>query len=124
MADRQNFKLAEIVGKNIVRLRREAGMTQEYLAEKLNITGAAMSRIENGLATPRFSRLEELASILGCHVIDLFKASTDPLKVHLDTLEDLLRPYPAETQEELVAMFANTLKVFGNNWRRMKQNKE
>jgi transcriptional regulator with XRE-family HTH domain len=43
-------------------------LTQDKLAEKLSISGASLSRIESGLAAPRFPRLEDLAEILGCQV--------------------------------------------------------
>ncbi len=36
------------IGENIKRLRREKGMTQEQLAELLNITNAAVSKWEKG----------------------------------------------------------------------------
>ncbi|MDR1396575.1 MAG: helix-turn-helix domain-containing protein [Desulfarculales bacterium] len=48
--------------------RRAVGLTQDKLAEKLSISGASLSRIESGLAAPRFPRLEDLAEILGCQV--------------------------------------------------------
>lgn len=113
MNGKQNSNLAKTVGANIVRRRKELGISQESLAEQLNITNSALSRIENGSAAPRFSRLEVLANILHCHVVDLFRSPSDPLCVHLDMLADLLKPYPQETQEELVSMLANTLEVFG-----------
>lgn len=73
MSSRKIQKLAAIVGTNIARRRKAVGLTQEQLAEKLSISGASLSRIEKGMAAPRFPRLEELAEILGCHVADLFR---------------------------------------------------
>lgn len=105
--------MAKIVGNNIIIRRKELGISQGNLAEQLNITNSALSRIENGSADPRFSHLEELAKILQFHVIDLFRSPSDPLKVHLDMLADLLSPYPQEKQEVLVSMLDNTLEVFG-----------
>ena len=37
---------AVLVGRNIQRLRKNAGMTQAQLAEKINISTAFVSRIE------------------------------------------------------------------------------
>ena len=39
---------AVLVGRNIQRLRKNAGMTQAQLAEKINISPAFVSRIERG----------------------------------------------------------------------------
>lgn len=102
MASRKTLKLSELVGGNIARRRKQLGMTQDALAEALHISGSALSRIESGQAAPRFSRLEELAKILDCQVADLFRSQDIPLRVRLDTIEDMLKPLPAGTQEDLV----------------------
>lgn len=40
--------LAVLVGQNIQRFRKEAGMTQAQLAEKINVSPAFISRLERG----------------------------------------------------------------------------
>lgn len=40
--------LAVLVGQNIQRFRKEAGMTQAQLAEKINVSPAFISRVERG----------------------------------------------------------------------------
>ena len=73
MVSRKIYNLSALVGENIARRRKQLGMTQDELAEKLEISASAMSRIESGQASPRFSRLEELADILHYQVADLFR---------------------------------------------------
>lgn len=102
MASRKILKLSALVGENITRRRKLLGITQDALAERLKISASALSRIESGQASPRFSRLEELAEILNCQVADLFRGSDIPLRVRLDTMEDMMKPLPPETQEDLV----------------------
>jgi repressor LexA len=58
-----------MIGKNIKRLRREAGYSQEQLARKLNVTQGAVSHWEQGSANPDMSLLKKLA--------ELFNVSTD-----------------------------------------------
>ncbi len=115
MSSRKIQKLAAIVGTNIACRRKAVGLTQEQLAEKLCISGASLSRIEKGMAAPRFPRLEELAEILGCHVADLFRKEGDPLSVKLDTVEDMLRSLPASTQEDLVYLMITAIQTVKKN---------
>ncbi len=58
-------------GQTVKKLRREANMTQEALAETLSISGQAVSRWENDLAMPDISLLPILAN--------LFNVTTDHL---------------------------------------------
>ena len=55
----------ESIGNRISRLRRQANMTQEALAEKLGVSSQAVSKWENDLSCPDISLLPELAKILG-----------------------------------------------------------
>ena len=53
------------VGQVLTTARRASGMTQGELAEKANVTQAALSRYENGLREPEPETLEDLARALG-----------------------------------------------------------
>lgn len=53
------------LAKNIARFRKEAGMTQEDLAESVGVTCASVSKWERGLATPDLSVIAELAMLFG-----------------------------------------------------------
>lgn len=59
---------------NIKKLRTETGLTQEELAERLDVCQQAVAKWENGYATPRIEKLIELAKLLGCSIDDLFAA--------------------------------------------------
>lgn len=111
VASRKIHNLSALVGENIARRRKQLGMTQDELAEKLEISASAVSRIESGQASPRFSRLEELANILQYQVADLFRRYDKPLNVRLDTIEDMLRPLPAATQEDLVHLLVVAIQM-------------
>ncbi|WP_105614331.1 helix-turn-helix transcriptional regulator [Vallitalea okinawensis] len=56
------------VGNQIALLRKEKGLTQESIAEKINVSPQAISKWENGHSLPETSLLPELAKILGCSV--------------------------------------------------------
>jgi transcriptional regulator with XRE-family HTH domain/DNA-directed RNA polymerase subunit RPC12/RpoP len=59
------------IGKFIAERRKNNGMTQMQLAEKLNITDRAVSKWENGRALPDTSIMLELCDLLGISVNDL-----------------------------------------------------
>ena len=59
------------IGKNIKRLRMNAGMTQEQLAERLNISGQAVSKWENDSALPDITLLPALADCFGVTIDEL-----------------------------------------------------
>lgn len=107
----EDYNLAYIVGKNITRMRKKVGMNQDKLAEALRISSPALSRIERGLSAPRFGRIQEVANLLQCEVIDLFRNDDQPLALELDRIKDMLRGLPVSTQEELIGLFENMISI-------------
>lgn len=59
------------IGKFIAKKRKEQGLTQEKLAEKLGITDRAVSKWETGKSLPDASIMLELCGLLGITVNDL-----------------------------------------------------
>ena len=62
------------IGKNIARLRKEAGLTQMGLADAMGISFQAVSNWERGQTMPDISKLPQLAAILGVSVDGLLGA--------------------------------------------------
>jgi len=60
-------------GQFIAHARKERKLTQQQLAEALNITGAAVSKWERGLSFPDVSLLEPLTTVLDISVIELLR---------------------------------------------------
>lgn len=61
----------EIFGGFIAILRKEAGMTQKQLADRLHVTDRAISKWERGLSYPDVTLMEPLAAVLGAGVDEL-----------------------------------------------------
>jgi transcriptional regulator with XRE-family HTH domain/DNA-directed RNA polymerase subunit RPC12/RpoP len=59
------------IGKFIAACRKQEGLTQMQLAEKLNITDRAVSKWETGKAMPDTSIMLELCDVLKINVTDL-----------------------------------------------------
>ena len=62
-------------GKFIAELRKEKGMTQEQLGERLGVNSRSVSRWENGHGMPDISLLLTLADVLGVTVQELLEGS-------------------------------------------------
>ena len=67
------------MGKVIAAKRRELGMTQLDLAEKMGVTDKAVSKWERGLSCPDVSSLPRLAEILGMSVDELMQIKTEAM---------------------------------------------
>lgn len=52
-------------GMRIQQLRKQCGMTQEQLAERVHVTANNLSRLERGLHGPSIDVLVDLASVFG-----------------------------------------------------------
>mgnify|MGYP002508013710 FL=1 len=61
----------ETIGKFIAACRKEKGLTQTQLAEKLNITNRAVSKWETGKSIPDAAIMLDLCKILGISVNEL-----------------------------------------------------
>lgn len=53
------------------RIRLDSGLTQAELADKLDVSAAAIGSWENGRAKPRLTKLGQLAELLGTSAADL-----------------------------------------------------
>lgn len=65
---------ARTFGGFVAACRREKGMTQAELAEKLHVTDKAVSRWERGVGFPDIATLEPLAAALEVSVLELMKS--------------------------------------------------
>jgi transcriptional regulator with XRE-family HTH domain len=60
-----------IVGQKIKKLRELKNFTQEFMAKELNLSQSAYSKIESGETDIPYSRLEEVAQVLGMRPEDV-----------------------------------------------------
>lgn len=66
-----NMINASVTGKKIAELRKEKGLTQKELAEKLHVTDKAISKWERGINFPELMVMENLAEELDVSVVEL-----------------------------------------------------
>ena len=65
--------MKKTLGTMIAELRKQHGMTQLELAEKMGVTDKAVSKWERDLSCPDINSLPDLAEILGVSVEDLMQ---------------------------------------------------
>ena len=62
-----------IIGSNIKRYRKEAGLTQHQLADKIPVSDSFVAKLESIThQTISIDTLEEIADILECDIRDFF----------------------------------------------------
>lgn len=71
-------------GENLYNLRKKSKMSQEVLAERLNISRQSISKWENGSAYPEMNRILELCKIFKCNLNDLVNESI----LDIDSLDE------------------------------------
>lgn len=68
------------IGKVIAKRRKEKGMTQGELAERLSVSNKTISKWETGVGLPDISILVDLASVLDISVDDLLKGKENKVQ--------------------------------------------
>lgn len=93
---------AEKIGVFIHNCRKELGMTQSELAQKLNVTDKAISRWERGVGFPDIKLLEPLAETLHVTVLELMRGERmDSKQVAKDMVDEAI---------------TDTLKIANTSW--------
>ena len=61
------------LNNSLEELRRKAGLTQQELSEKAEVSRKSINAIENGIYVPSTVLAIKIATVLNCNVEDLFK---------------------------------------------------
>ena len=76
------------IGEYISKKRKDKKLTQEQLAEKLDISDRAVSKWENGICMPDASNIPLLCNILGISINDLFSGDDVDMKDTMKNAEE------------------------------------
>ncbi len=91
----------EKIGKFIAEKRKEQGLTQMQLAEKLGVTDRAVSKWETGRSLPDASSMVELCALLGITVNDLLCGEVVSMeRYHAQTEKNLLEMIKQKEQAD------------------------
>ena len=98
-----------IVGERIKKARLEKQLTQENIAEKLNVSVAFLSRIERGTSHINLKRLHQICSILDVSEGYLLSGTYDDSNNYLnEEFKELLEKCTPE-QQRLIYNIAKTI---------------
>lgn len=81
---------SETILNNLKRLRKEKGITQEEMANRLGISRVTYYSIENGKQELSIQKVDEIVKILNITLFDLIKSeipNTDKEDIILEVLE-------------------------------------
>ena len=88
------------IGKFIANRRRELGLTQVQLAEKLNITDRAISKWETGKSLPDVAIMLDLCDILGISIKELLSGERINMENNEQKNEQLLLDMAKELEKK------------------------
>jgi len=103
--------LAKVIGNNIANRRRELGLTQMALAERLDIGQDALSRMEKGIISPKIARLRDFAAVLECSVPSLFREHDDDMNSCLAELAEHLLPLEQQKRDAVIRALREIVKA-------------
>ncbi len=75
--------MSKTIGNNIAKFRKNIGMTQSEMAEKLNVSVQAVSKWENDISYPDLERIGQLAAILNTSAESIINGKEDVAETKL-----------------------------------------
>ena len=100
----------QVIGKFISTCRKEKGLTQMQLAEKLNITNRAISKWETGKSMPDVSIMLDLCDILGITVNELLSGEKIAMENYQKRAEENLMELQSK-KEKVQREYNSILKI-------------
>ena len=95
--DMENVNI--VLAANILKYRKQKGLSQEALAKQLGVTSQAVSKWENAKTAPDIAFLPVMAEIFGCYIDELFSREVKT-EIHYDHCAQF--PWPDD----------NTIRIF------------
>ena len=97
--------MLEFMSKSIVAQRKKRGLTQEELAEKLDVSSAAISKWERGMSTPELSMVCKLADCFEISVDELLGRTNCQLSEEEKYSEKSVKQYDLKLRKNLVEKY-------------------
>jgi len=92
------------IGKNIRQLRHKNGWSQSQVAQRLNISIPAFSKIETGLTDINITRLHQIATLFEVPITSiLLKDGENPQSANLEELGNL-KTKLKKTEEDIIQL--------------------
>jgi transcriptional regulator with XRE-family HTH domain len=108
-----------LIGKNIKRRRTEKGVTQEQLAEAMNVTCAAVSKWERSETYPDITLIQPLAFYFGVSLDELMGYDKEKVNEEIDRTIAEYRKCLRSDWEKAQQMIIRAYKDYPNDYRIM-----
>jgi Zn-dependent peptidase ImmA (M78 family)/transcriptional regulator with XRE-family HTH domain len=92
--------LKEVIGRNLKEFRELAGFSQEDFAEKLGLSRATLSAVENGHSSIDSATLVTAARLLGRQISEFFEETPEKLKLLYRAATDVSAPHEVRSRFE------------------------
>jgi len=88
------------IGKFVAENRKKAGLSQESLAEKLDISNRSISKWERGICLPETTKMPELCKLFNITINDLFSGEIVDMKNNDKKVDENLLALAAEKEQK------------------------
>ena len=102
------------LGNKIKMLRLKAGLTQEKLADELNVSFQTVSKWENNVCAPDISMLPKLSVFFGVTIDELFNLTSAQKISRIENMLDMEHEIPYNTFTETIDFLKEQLEVLLN----------
>ena len=104
---------AKEIGKRIEKMRKKCGMTQQNLAEKMDVTDKAVSKWENGAGYPDITVLPMLASLFGITVDYLMFGEKRGIAIAGNIIADIVKNIDSYPKMGMLSYITDTQYAVG-----------
>ena len=106
------------IADNLKRLRRERNLTQEELAERVGVSGQAVSKWETAAGLPDLPLLISLASFFGVSLDDLVGMNELKSRERLDAIMEEVNVLAANNRhDEAIPLLREAVSLFPDDWK-------
>lgn len=100
------------IGKNLKALRQKINWTQGQVANALEISIPAYSKIETGITDPNYSRLKQMADFYGVHINELISEGGKSINEEKDSLVEALKTELDETKSMVIRLQKKVIELY------------
>ena len=101
----------EKIGKFIKEKRKENGLTQEKLAEKLGVSSRSVSKWENGICMPDMSLYKDICNILNISLVEFISGEAKAEKIQASECDESINSI-IETSTKSNNLFRKILWIY------------
>ena len=93
----------KIIGRRIQEIRKQRGLTQEQMAERVNISPHYLSALERGVYNIKLDLLVDSLNVLNCSADEVFQDVVDTSsKIKASQLSEKLKGLPLQEQRKIL----------------------